>query len=88
MGCLIFKLARLIEGFSITSLSHTALVPSVVLFFIPVPDFLVGTVLSGSPVADCFRSEIARFDTCKSAAIWAIETPFFNIVKAGVFFFI
>ena len=49
--------------------------PSVVLFFIPVPAFLVGMVLSGSPVAACFRSEITRFDTCKSAAIWAIETP-------------
>ena len=39
--------------------------------------------LSGSPVAACFRSEISRFDTCKSAAIWAIETPSFNIVTCG-----
>ena len=45
-------------------------------------------MLSGSPVAACFKSEIARLDTCKSAATWAIETPYFNIVKAGVFFFI
>ena len=52
------------------------------------PDFLVGMVLSGSSVAAWFRSEIARFDTCKSVAIWAIETPSFNIVRAGVFFFI
>ena len=75
MGCFFFKFAYLIEGFSNTSLCHTALVPSVVLFFVPVHTFLVGMVLSGSPVAACFRSEIARFYTCKSTAIWAIETP-------------
>ena len=63
-------------------------VPSVVLFFVHVPACLVGIVLSGSPVAACFRSEIARFDTCKSAAIWVIEIPSFNIVIEGVFFFI
>ena len=45
-----------------------------VLFFVPIPAFLVGMVLSGSPVAACFRSEIARFEMCKSAVIWAIET--------------
>ena len=39
---------------------------------------LVGMVLSGSPVAACFRSEITRFDTYKSATIWAIETPSFT----------
>ena len=72
--------SSLIEGFSITYLGHIALVPSVVLFFVPVPAFLVGMVLPGSPVAACFRSAIARFDMCKSVAIWAIETPSFNIV--------
>ena len=75
MGCFFFKLAVVIEGFSITSLGHTVLVPSVVFFFVPVPAFLVGMVLSGSPVATWFRSEIARFDTCKYAAIWANEAP-------------
>ena len=40
-------------------------------------------VLSGSLVAACFRSVIAHFDMCKSAAIWAIEAPSFNIVNAA-----
>ena len=79
------KLEVVIEGFSITSLGRTMLVPSVVFFFVP---FLVGVVLSGGPVATCFRSETARFDKCKSAAIWTIEAPSFIIVKAGVFSFI
>ena len=87
-GSFFFKLAVVIEGFSITSQSHTALVPSVAFFFVPVPAFLVGVVLAGSSVAACFRSEIARFDMCKSAAISAIEAPSFSIFKASLYSFI
>ena len=54
MGCFFFKLAVVIEVLSITYLAHNALVPSVVFFLVPVPAFLVGMVLSGSPVAVCF----------------------------------
>ena len=86
IGCFLFKLAFVIEGCSITSLCHTALVPSVVFSFVPVS--LVGMVLSRSPVAVCVRSEIARIEKCKYAAIWAIETPSLNIVKESVFSFI
>ena len=53
---------------------------SVVFFCIPVPAFLVGMVLSGSPDAAYFRSEIARFDTCISATIWALEAPLLSFI--------
>ena len=55
MGCFFFKLAVVIEGFSITSLGHTTLVSSLIFFLVPVPAFLVDMVLSGSPLAACFR---------------------------------
>ena len=55
---------------------------SLVFFFVPVPAFLVGVVLSVGvvcwccllvlSVAACIRSEIARFDMCKSSDILAI----------------
>ena len=44
MGCFFFKLAVVIENFSITSLGHTTLVPSVVFFLAPIHAFLVGMV--------------------------------------------
>ena len=53
-----FKLVVVIEGVSITSLGHTALVPSVVFFFVPVPAFLVGMVLSGSPGVACLGQKL------------------------------
>ena len=59
----------LIAGTAIEHDPSVGPLPSVVLFFVPVPAFLVGVVLSGSPVATCFRPEIVSFDTCKSAAI-------------------
>ena len=84
MGSFFFKLAVVIEWFSIISLGHTVLIPSVVFFLVIVPAFLVGMVLSGSPLAVCVISEIACFYTCKSVAVWAIEAPSYNIVKARV----
>ena len=69
------------KGFSITSLGHTTLVPSVVYFLVPVPAFLVGMevhLLSG------LDKKLLCFPTCKSVAIWAIEAPSFNIAKVSV----
>ena len=53
MSGFFFNLAVVIEGFIITSLGHTTLVPSVIFFLVPVPAFPVGMVLSGSHFAAC-----------------------------------
>ena len=87
-GLILFQVTVVIVGFSTIALGHTALIQSVVFFLVTVSAFLVGMLLSRSPVAACFRSEIVCFDTCQSAAIWVIEAPSFNIAKASVFSFI